>query len=84
MDLQLIIIFILSVLAINLLVVSFYIITTLKDFRDTLRKMNVVLDDVSVIAHGVANPLTILTGLVSAFTNAINTSKAITSLRGDR
>jgi hypothetical protein len=84
MDFQLMIVLILSILTINLLVVGFYIIATLKDFRETLSKMNTVLDDTSVIVHGVANPLTILTGLVSAFSNAINTSKAITSLRNDR
>jgi hypothetical protein len=84
MDFQLIIVLILSILTVNLLVVGFYIVVTLKDFRETLAKMNNVLDDTSVIVHGIANPLTILTGLVSAFSNAINTSKAITSLRSDR
>lgn len=84
MDLQLVLVLILSILTVNLLVVGFYIIVTLKDFRETLTKMNKVLDDTSIIVHGVANPLTILTGLVSAFSNAISTSKAITSLRNDR
>jgi len=84
MDFQLIIVLILSILTVNLLVVGFYIVVTLKDFRETLSKMNSVLDDTSVIVHGIANPLTILTGLVSAFSNAISTSKAITSLRNDR
>lgn len=84
MDFQLILILILSIITINLVVVGFYVITTLREFRETLVKMNAVLDDTSVIVHGIANPLTILTGLVSAFSNAINTSKSITSLRNDR
>jgi uncharacterized protein YoxC len=84
MDFQLILVLILTIITVNLLVVGFYIVVTLKDFRDTLSRMNKVLDDTSVIVHGIANPLTILTGLVSAFSNAINTSKAITSLRNDR
>jgi uncharacterized protein YoxC len=84
MDFQLVLILILSIITVNLIVVGFYIIATLKDFRETLVKLNSVLDDTSVIVHGIANPLTILTGLVSAFSNAINTSKSITSLRNDR
>lgn len=84
MDFQLILILILSIITINLLVVGFYVIITLKEFRETLTRMNTVLDDTSVIVHGIANPLTLLTGLVSAFSNAISTSKAITSLRSDR
>jgi uncharacterized protein YoxC len=85
MDFQLVLILILSVLTVNLVVVGFYIIVTLKDFRTTLSKMNAVLDDTSSIVHGIANPLTLLSGLVSGLTNVISSTRnTITSLRGDR
>jgi uncharacterized protein YoxC len=83
-DLQLVLTILLSILVLNLLILTFFVLSVLKDFRVTLGKLNKVLDDTSTIVHGIANPLTILTGLVSAFSNAINTSKAITSLREDR
>jgi len=85
MDFQLVLILLLSVLTVNLVVVGFYIIVTLKDFRQTLSKMNSVLDDTSSIVHGIANPLTLLSGLVGTLTKAISSTRsAITSLRDDR
>lgn len=84
MDFQLTLILILSILTVNLVVVGFYIIVTLKEFRNTLTKMNSVLEDTSVIVHGIANPLSMLTGLVSSVTKAISATRSITSLRDDR
>jgi hypothetical protein len=85
MDFQLVLVLILSVLTVNLIVVGFYIIVTLNDFRQTLGKMNAVLDDTSSIVHGIANPLTLISGLVSGIRTAVDSSRsAITTLRGDR
>ena len=85
MDFQLVLVLILSVLTVNLIVVGFYIIVTLNDFRQTLGKMNSVLDDTSSIVHGIANPLTLISGLVSGVRAAVDSSRsAITTLRGDR
>jgi len=84
MDFQLTLILILSILTVNLVVVGFYIIVTLKEFRTTLSKMNGVIDDTSSIVHAIANPLSMLTGLVGSITKAINATRSITSLRNDR
>ena len=81
MDFHLILILILSVITINLVVVGFYIVITLKDFRETLKKMNTVLDDTSVIVHNVANPLSMVGGIISAVVDAFNKTRSITSLR---
>ena len=81
MDFNLILILILSIITINLLVVGFYIVVTLKDFRETLKKMNAVLDDTGSIVHNIANPLNMVGGLVSAVVDAFKKTRSITSLR---
>ena len=80
MDYQLLLILLLSVLTVNMLVVGFYIIATLKD----LSKLNNVLDDTSSIVHNIANPLTFLTTMVTSITKAVASAKSVTSLRGER
>lgn len=67
-----------------MLVVGFYIIATLKDLRQTLSKLNNVLDDTSSIVHNIANPLTFLTTMVTSITKAVASAKSVTSLRGER
>jgi len=84
MDYNLLLVLIFSILTVNLVVVGFYIIATLRDLRVTLNKLNSVIDDTSSIVHSIANPLTFLTSMVTAITKAISSSKSITSLRGDR
>lgn len=84
MDYQLLLILLLSVLTVNMLVVGFYIIATLKDLRQTLSKLNNVLDDTSSIVHNIANPLTFLTTMVTSITKAVASAKSVTSLRGER
>ena len=84
MDYQLLLILLLSVLTVNMLVVGYYIIATLKDLRQTLSKLNNVLDDTSSIVHNIANPLTFLTTMVTSITKAVASAKSVTSLRGER
>jgi len=84
MDYNLMLVLIFSILTVNLKVVGIYIIATLRDLRNTLNKLNSVLDDTSSIVHSIANPLTFLTSMVTAITKAVSTSKSITSLRGER
>ncbi len=85
MDFQLVLILLLSVITVNLVVVGFYIIVTLKDFRQTLSKMDSVMDDTSSIIHGIANPFTLISGLVATLSKAISSTRsAITSLRDER
>lgn len=81
MDFNLVLILILSVITINMLVVGFYIVVTLKEFRDTLKKMNVVLDDTGKIVHNVANPLNMVGGFISTILDAFHKTRSITSLR---
>lgn len=64
-----------------MLVVGFYIVVTLKDLRETLKKMNSVLDDAGSIVNAVANPLNMVGGIVSAVVDAFKKTRSITSLR---
>jgi len=82
MDIQVILVFILALLTLNLMVVGFYVILVLKDFRETLKKSNEVLDDVHTVTDRVANPITSLAGMVSGIVEGVKAVKSITSLRG--
>ena len=44
MDVQVVLLIILSLLTINLVVVGVYVVIVLKEFRETIKKMNTVLD----------------------------------------
>lgn len=74
MDLQVILIFILSILTVVLTGVGIYVILVLKEFKETLQKANLIIDDVENITNVVSNPLSIITGAMEAF-------KAVQSLR---
>jgi hypothetical protein len=80
MDLQVILIFILALLTINLLIVGFYVILVLKEFRETIKKSNSVLDNVQSVTDAVSNPITSLVGVVTGVVEGIKTVKSVTSL----
>ena len=84
MDIQVILVFILALLTINLVVVGVYLILGLKEFRETIKKTNSVLDNVQSLSNVVSNPLTLLTGFMSAVVQGYNAVKSINTIRGDR
>ncbi len=81
MDIQLILIFILAILTINLVFVGFYAILVLKDFRQTLKKSNSVLDDLHTVTGSIASPITSIVGVVNGVVEGIKAVRGITSLR---
>lgn len=83
MDIQIVLVFILALLSINLIVVGVYLILVLKEFRETIKKANSVLDDVQSLSNVVSNPLTLLTGFMSAVVQGYNAVKSINTIRGD-
>jgi len=83
MDIQVILVFILALLTINLVVVGVYLILVLKEFRETIKKTNSVLDNVQSLSNVVSNPLTLLTGFMSAVVQGYNAVKSINTIRGD-
>lgn len=74
MDLQVLLIFILAILTVVLTGVGIYVILVLKEFRETIQKANLIIDDVEGITNALTNPLSIITGAIESF-------KAVQSLR---
>ena len=80
MDIQLVLVFILILLTINVLIVGGYVVLLLRDFRQTLKRVNSILDDVDSLSSIISNPMTILTtiaGTLKAGVKAVQTIKSI-------
>lgn len=80
MDIQTILIFILALLTVNLIAVGIYVIMVLRDFRETIKKANEVLDNVHDVTDIVANPITSIAGIIAGVTKGVKAVKAISSL----
>lgn len=80
MDIQIILIVILAILTINLIAVGIYVILVLRDFRETVKKANEVLDNVHQVTDIVANPITTIAGIIAGVTKGVRAVKAISSL----
>ena len=80
MDLQTVLILILILLTINLIAVGIYVLLVLKEFRETVRKANMVLDDVHEVTDAVSNPISTIAGIFSGVTQSVNAVKSISSL----
>ncbi len=80
MDIQVILIFILAILTVSLVVVGFYVVLVLKEFRNTVRKTNSVLDNVRTVTNTVSNPISAITSLVTGIAQGFKTVKSITTL----
>ena len=81
MDTNTLLIFIIALLTVNLLFVGVYIVLVLKDVRQTLEKVNRILDTADEVTAAVATPLLSAT---SALTGAIEGFKVINLLKGLR
>lgn len=80
MDIQIILIVILAILTINLIAVGVYVILVLRDFRETVKKANEVLDNVHQVTDIVANPITTIAGIIAGVTRGVKAVRAISSL----
>lgn len=80
MDIQTILVFILAILTINLIILGIYIILVLKEFRDTVKKANYVLENVHEFTDHFANPITTIAGIVSGVSQSVKVVKEISSL----
>lgn len=80
MDIQTILIFILALLTLNLISVGIYVILILKEFRDTIKKANKVLDNVHDVTDSVSHPVSTIANIVNSVVQSVSTVKAISSL----
>lgn len=78
--LQITLIVVLVLLAINLMIVGVYLIMVLRDFRETIKKANSVLDNANVITDAVANPSHAIAGIIAGVTQSVKAVKGISSL----
>jgi uncharacterized protein YoxC len=80
MDLQLILIFILALLTINLIIVGAYVILVLKELRQTVKKTNTVLDDVNAVTNAVSSPVASILGIATSVLEGVKTIKSVRTL----
>ena len=83
MDIQTILVFILAILTINLIILGIYLILVLKEFRDTVKKANYVLDNVHEFTDHFSNPITTIAGIVSGVNESVKVIKGISNLIDD-
>jgi len=62
---QLFLIILISTLTVLVVIFSIFVFRILQEFRDTLKKVNKILDDVGVISSSVSGPVSGLSDLVS-------------------
>ncbi len=82
MDTNTLLIFIIALLTINLLFVGVYIVLVLKDVRNTLQKVNTILDTANEVSAAVANPLLSAAAALSAVVEGFKALKIIKGLSG--
>jgi len=78
--LQITLIVVLIVLSINLIIVGVYLVLVLKEFRQTVRKANLVLDNVHDVTDAVSPPIATIAGIVSGVTESLSAVKSISNL----
>lgn len=81
MDIQLVLVFILILLTINVLIVGGYVVLLLRDFRQTLKRVNSILDDVDSLSSIISNPMTILTTIAGTLKEGVKAVQTIKSIR---
>lgn len=75
MELQVLLIFILALLTVTLVGVGVYIILVLREFKETIQKANLIIEDVESLTKVVSNPLSIVTGIVQGYKAIKNLKK---------
>ena len=90
MDIQVVLIFILALLTVNLVVVGVYVVLVLKELRETIRRANGILDNADNLTGFLANPLSAFSGILDAVIKGYKTVqdvrheiRAVNSIRGE-
>lgn len=77
MDIQVILIIILSILTVNLMVVGVFVVLVLKDLRELVKRGHVVLDNIDSFRHNFSNPLGMFSNVISAVVDGYKAVKSI-------
>jgi hypothetical protein len=78
--LQITLLIALIVLTINLTIIGVYVFLVLKEFRETVIKANMVMDDVHDVTDAVSTPIASIAGVVGGLTQSVRAVKSISSL----
>ena len=81
MDVQVILIFILSLLTINLIVVGVYVVLVLKELRTTLQRANGILNSAENLSGFLSNPFGSFSGIVDAVVKGFKAVQEVRSIR---
>ena len=84
MDLQVVLIVILSLLTVNLIVVGIYVVMILKEFRETMKKFNKVLDTFENVTESVAAPIITLSNIAAGITSTLKVLDVFKSFKKKR
>jgi len=83
MDIQVVLIFILALLTINLVVVGVYVVLVLKELRSTIKRANNILDNADNLSDFLANPLSAFSGILDAVVKGFKAVQEVRSIRKD-
>ncbi|OGC46199.1 hypothetical protein A2V49_04385 [candidate division WWE3 bacterium RBG_19FT_COMBO_34_6] len=75
MEIQILLIFILSILTVVFVAIGIYFVLILKEFRETIRKANTMLDDFKSVTGALAHPLGIVGGIFKGYKALKNLKK---------
>lgn len=84
MDIQIVLVIILAILTLNLVIVGIYVVMILREFRQTIKKMNFMLDTAVEVTQSVATPITNLSGILSTVTSGLKTFNLLSSFKKRR
>lgn len=78
MNTNLLLIIVLSLLTINFVLVSVFVVLILKELRKIGQKANLVLEDIHAVTNTVSKPVGTLVGIISSVAEGV---KAVNSIR---
>lgn len=73
-----------ATLTVLIIIFSIFVFRILKEFRQTLQKVNKILDDASVISGSVVRPIAGISDLVSGLKSGMKVFEVISHIAGKR
>ncbi len=80
LDIQTLLVFILAIITVCLVTVSVYVIITMKEFRETLRKADGAFENIEDITDSMASPANTVVSLISAVSEAVKAVRSVRSI----
>jgi hypothetical protein len=75
---------VIGLLSVNILLVGVYIVLVLKEVRQTVLKMNQILDSFSTISHALSAPVSSASGFFAAIVEGIRAFRELQETLGKR